>query len=46
MKTVIDVKTVGEHYEIYVYGKFYCSCDRNELSETLNEIEQLLKNGG
>lgn len=46
MKTVIDVKSVDGHYEIYVYGKFYCSCDMNELKETLAEVEQYLKNGG
>lgn len=46
MKTIIDVKNINGHYEIYVKGKFYCSCDVNELKETLAEIEQLLKNGG
>lgn len=46
MKTVIDIKVVDEHYEVYVKGKFYCSCDKNELSEIIYEIEQLLKNGG
>ena len=43
---MIDIKVVDEHYEIYVKGEFYCSCDKGELSKTISEIEQLLKNGG
>lgn len=35
---IIKVQKVMEHYEIYVRGKFYCSCDSNELKDTLNEI--------
>ena len=34
----IEVKKVKEHYEIYVNGKFNCSCDINELTEALKEI--------
>jgi hypothetical protein len=34
----IEVKKVNGHYEIYINGKFNCSCDCNELTETLNEI--------
>lgn len=34
----IEIKKIKEHYEIYVNGKFTCSCDINELTETLEEI--------
>jgi hypothetical protein len=34
----VKVKKVNEHYEIYVDSKFICSCDTNELTETLKEI--------
>ena len=44
MKTVIDIKSVEDHYEIYVEGKFYCSCDKNELSKTIQEIDENYKN--
>lgn len=44
MKTVIDVKTVDEHYEVYVKGKFYCSCEFGELTEIMEEINEMLKN--
>lgn len=33
-----EVRKVKEHYEIYLGGTFVCSCDTNELRETLNEI--------
>lgn len=33
------VRRVKEHFEIYVDGKFVCSCDVNELDETLEEME-------
>ncbi len=33
------VRRVKEHYEIYVNGTFVCSCDVNELDETLEEME-------
>ena len=36
---MLDVRKVKEHYEIYVQGKFVCSCDLNELEETLAELE-------
>lgn len=29
---------VNGHYNIYVDGKFYCSCDVSELYETEEEI--------
>ena len=34
----LDVREVKEHYEIYLNGKFVCSCDTNELRETLDEL--------
>lgn len=43
MKTEIEVKNVKGHYEIYVHGVFRCSCDPNELTETLQEIEEEIK---
>ena len=36
---MLDIRKVKEHYEIYVGGKFVCSCDLNELEETLDELE-------
>jgi len=36
---MLDIRKVKEHYEIYVQGKFVCSCDLNELEETLDELE-------
>jgi len=36
---MLEVCKVKEHYEIYVGGKFVCSCDLNELDETLAELE-------
>ena len=42
MKTEIEVKQVKGHFEVYVKGKFYCTCDPEELSETLEEIEKEL----
>ena len=35
----MEIRKVKEHYEIYVRGKFVCSCDLNELDETLAELE-------
>ena len=36
----LDIREVKEHYEIYTEeGKFVCSCYRNELDETLAELE-------
>lgn len=35
----IDVKKVLEHYEIYLNGVFYCSCDVGELNSVFNEID-------
>ena len=40
---MLEVKKVMEHYEIFVNGSFYRSCDVNELSQTLDEIEKELK---
>jgi len=38
----IEVRKVREHYEIYVNGDFYCSCDnRREVDEELSNIETL-----
>lgn len=35
----VDIRKVKEHYEIYTTnGEFICSCDTNELSETLAEL--------
>lgn len=35
----IEIKKTPTHYEIYVNGEFYSSCDFNELKEELEEIE-------
>ena len=35
---MLDVRKVKEHYEIYLDGKFVCSCDIGELTETLEEL--------
>ena len=40
----IKTKNVDGHYEIYVDGKFECSCDAGELTETLDKVEKSLKN--
>ena len=34
----IDVRNVNGHYEIYICGIFYCSCD------TLEEVDEELIN--
>lgn len=36
----IEVKHIMEHYEIYVNGQFEVSCDENELSQIIEEVEQ------
>lgn len=36
----IKKKWVFGHYEIYVNGEFYCSCDPNEVTEMIKEIEE------
>lgn len=36
----IEIKKVMEHYEIYVDGKFNISCDANELTETIKQVEE------
>ena len=38
----LDIRKIKEHYEIYLDGKFVCSCDAGELSETLKEIRNSL----
>jgi hypothetical protein len=35
---MLDVRKVKEHYEIYLNGRFVCSCDTNELNQTLEEV--------
>ena len=36
----VDVRKVKEHFEIYVDGKFYRSCDNlREVDEELNNYE-------
>lgn len=35
----IDVRNVRGHYEIYINGIFYCSCDTmEEVDEELNNM--------
>ena len=41
---MITVKNKYSHYEIYVDGKFYCSCDCGELREVMEEIENETNN--
>ena len=37
---MIDVKEVRGHYEIYIDGVFYCTCDNDvELEEEKHNIE-------
>ena len=36
----IEVRNKSGHYEIYVNGVFYSSCDCGELNEELDEIER------
>ena len=34
--SIIDVRKVREHYEIYIDGQFYCACDdRDEVNEEI-----------
>ena len=42
----IEIRSKNGHYEIYVNGVFYSSCDSGELSEELDEIENELEKGG
>ena len=38
----VEVRKIMEHYEIYVNGLFYCSCDdRKEVDEELKELKNL-----
>lgn len=39
MDKSIKTKRTSTHYEIYINGEFYCSCDFNELKEEMEEIE-------
>ena len=36
---LIEVKHKPTHYEIYVDGKFYSTCDFGELKDEMEEIE-------
>ena len=40
----ITYRNVDGHYEIFIDGKFECSCDSSELTMTLKEIEKNLRN--
>ena len=35
----VTYKRKSTHYEIYVDGKFYSTCDFNELKDEMEEIE-------
>ena len=36
---MVQVRRVQEHYEIWVDGQFYCSCDNwTEVQEEVDEI--------
>lgn len=37
IKRMVSYKAVRKHYEIYVNDIFVCSCDADELTETLKE---------
>lgn len=43
-KLGISYENVDDHYVIYVCGRFECSCDAGELTETLDKVERSLKN--
>ena len=32
-----------EHYELFLDGKFYCSCDINEVDDEINPADKQLK---
>lgn len=34
----VDIQKVMDHYEVYIDGKFYCSCD------SLREVDEELEN--
>ena len=37
----VEVRHVMEHYEIYVDGEFYCSCDnRHEVDKELDNMSE------
>lgn len=36
----MEVRNVNGHYEIYMDGRFVCSCDANELNEVVEEMEE------
>ena len=40
----IRVIKKSTHYEIYINGKFYSTCDFNELKEEMEEIESDVNN--
>lgn len=41
---VLDVKKVMEHYELFLDGKFYYSCDINEVDDEINEVKKMYCN--
>lgn len=43
-ENTIDIKSKDGHYEFYVNGKLYRTCDPSEYNETLAEVEQELEN--
>lgn len=35
-----DIRRVGGHYEVYIDGEFYCTCDTyHEAQEEAQEVE-------
>lgn len=41
---VLDVKKVMEHYELFLDGKFYCSCDINEVDDEITKVKKMYCN--
>ena len=39
MKAAIELKQTHGHYEVYWYGSFYCTCDPDEVTAVLAELE-------
>ena len=42
----VEVKKVQEHYEVYVDGIFKCSCDCNEIRQTIVDTYISLSQSG
>lgn len=40
MESPIEVLQVRGHYEVWVHGEFYCSCDN--LTEVVEEVNGLV----